>query len=72
MKRRDFLTLLGGAAAWPMAAGAEQSERMRRIGFLRASPPPERELKAFVQGLAELGHVQGRNFVLVAKWGTEP
>jgi putative tryptophan/tyrosine transport system substrate-binding protein len=72
MKRRDFITLLGGAAAWPLAARAEQSERMRRIGFLRASPPPERELKAFVQGLAELGHLQGRNFVLVAKWGTEP
>jgi putative tryptophan/tyrosine transport system substrate-binding protein len=69
IKRRDFISLLGGAAAWPLAARAQQSERMRRIGFLRASPPPERELKAFVQGLAEQGHVQGRNFVLVAKWG---
>jgi putative tryptophan/tyrosine transport system substrate-binding protein len=70
MRRREFITLLGGAAAtWPRAARAQQGERMRRIGFLRASPPPERELQAFVQGLAEQGLVQGRNFVLVAKWG---
>jgi putative tryptophan/tyrosine transport system substrate-binding protein len=70
MRRREFITLLGGgAAAWPLAARGQQRERMRRIGFLRASPPPERELQAFVQGLAEQGLVQGRNFVLVAKWG---
>jgi ABC transporter substrate binding protein len=68
--RRKFLATLGGAAAaWPLAARAQQGERLRRIGFLRASPPPERELQAFVQGLAEQGLVQGRNFVLVAKWG---
>jgi hypothetical protein len=70
MKRRQFITLLGGAAAaWPLAARAQQSERLRRIGFLRLSPPLERELQAFLQALVEQGCVQGRNFVLVAKWG---
>jgi putative tryptophan/tyrosine transport system substrate-binding protein len=69
MQRRDFITLLGGTVAWPLAARAQQSERLRRIGFLRLSPPLERELQAFLQALAEQGYVQGRNFVLVAKWG---
>src|SRR5262245_1024497 len=69
MRRRAFITLLGGAAAWPIAAGAQQRERMRRIGFLRAAPPPERDLGAFLRGLASRGWVQGRNFVLVTQWG---
>src|SRR5262245_24643342 len=69
MRRRAFITLLGGAAAWPLAARAQQGERMRRIGFLRAAPPPERELEAFLRGLADHGWVQGRNFVLVTQWG---
>jgi putative tryptophan/tyrosine transport system substrate-binding protein len=68
MRRREFIALLGGAAAtWPPAARAQHAERMWRIGFLRVSPPPERELKAFVQGLAEQGPAQGRTLVLVAK-----
>src|SRR5438874_11512644 len=53
--------------AWPLAARAQQS--VRRIGFLRAAPPPERELDAFLRSLAERGYVQGRNFVLVPQWG---
>jgi hypothetical protein len=61
-RRRDFIKLLGGAAAWPLAARAQQSDRVRRIGFLRAAPPPERELDAFLRGLANRGWVQGRNF----------
>ncbi len=70
MKRRSFITLAGGTViAWPLAARGQQSERLRRIGFLRLSPPLERELQAFLQALAEQGYVQGRNFVLVAKWG---
>ena len=56
IKRREFITLLGGAAAaWPLAARAQQAERMRQIGFLRTAPPPERELEAFLRGLADQG-----------------
>ena len=55
MRRRAFITLLGGAAAWPLAARAQQAERMRQIGFLRTAPPPERELEAFLRGLADQG-----------------
>jgi putative tryptophan/tyrosine transport system substrate-binding protein len=70
IRRGQFITLLGGAAAaWPVAARAQQPERLRRIGFLRAAPPPERELQAFLRALSERGYVQGRNFVLIAQWG---
>jgi len=63
--RRQFITLLGGAAAWPLAARAQQPERMRRIGMLmnRVADDPEAQarLKAFVQGLQQLGWAEGRN-----------
>ena len=66
IERRDFLTLLGGAAvAWPLAARAQQSERMRRIGVLMniAADDPEAQSRmiAFVQALAQLGWMTGRN-----------
>jgi len=64
MKRREFITLLGGAAAWPLAARAQQAERMRRIGALMnlASDDPEAlgRITAFVQGLQQLGWTDGR------------
>ena len=70
VKRREFITLLGGAvASWPITARAQQRERMRRIGFLRAAPPPERDLGAFLRGLASRGWVQGRDFVVITQWG---
>ena len=69
MNRREFIGGLGGAAAWPWLARAQQPERMRRIGFLRAAPPPDHELNAFLRALTERGYVQGRNFILVPQWG---
>src|SRR5215470_5108823 len=70
LKRRELFTLLGGAAAaWPLTARAQQPGQVRRIGFLRAAPPPERELNAFIRALAERGYVQGQNFVMVPQWG---
>jgi putative tryptophan/tyrosine transport system substrate-binding protein len=65
MKRRDFIKLLGGAATWPLAARAQQPDRLRRIGILMnwAADNPEGQdrLAAFHQGLQELGWNVGRN-----------
>ena len=64
--RREFITLLGGAAvAWPLAARAQQPERMRRIGVLMSlaadDPEGQARLTAFLQSLQELGWADGRN-----------
>jgi putative ABC transport system substrate-binding protein len=74
VKRRDFITLLGGtAAAWPLAARAQQPERMRRVGALMnlAADDPESQARvsAFAQGLQELGWTVGRNVRLHYRWG---
>jgi putative ABC transport system substrate-binding protein len=65
MRRREFITLLGGAAAWPLAAGAQQSDRVRRIGVLVEGDEHDPVLKtyvsAFIQALAGLGWTDGRN-----------
>jgi putative ABC transport system substrate-binding protein len=73
MKRRDFITLLGGAAAtWPLAARAQQSDRVRRIGVLHSLAAGDTEgqarLTAFVQGLQELGWTGGRNVRIDYRW----
>ena len=73
MKRRQFITLLGGAAAWPRAARAQQGERMRRIGVLMNSSADDVEgrarLAAFLQGLQQLGWTEGRNVRIDIAWG---
>jgi len=73
MNRRDFITLLGGAAAWPLAARAQQGNRVRRIGFLAAGDENEPALKtfasAFIQSLAGLGWTDGRNLRMDVRWG---
>src|SRR5262249_54018061 len=72
-RRRDFITLLGGAAAWPLAARAQQREKMRRIGVLIAGlseKDSEGQLRmaAFRQGLQNLGWVEGRNVHIEERW----
>jgi len=73
MKRREFITLLGGAAAWPLAARAQQAERMRRIGvltpFAADDPEGQARLRAFMQGLQQLGWTDGRNLRIDIRWG---
>src|SRR5256885_12847109 len=73
MKRREFITLLGAsAAAWPLAARAQQRERMRRIGVLMAladgDPGGQAEVDALAQGLREFGWIEGRNIQFDYRW----
>jgi putative ABC transport system substrate-binding protein len=73
LKRREFITLFGGAAAaWPLAARAQQPERMRRIGVLMnlaaADPESTSRVTAFAQGLQELGWTIGRNVQIDTRW----
>jgi putative tryptophan/tyrosine transport system substrate-binding protein len=75
LKRRQFITLLGGAAvAWPTAARAQQPERMKRIGVLMGYPESDSEaqtkIAAFQDGLQKLGWTEGRNTRIDTRWAT--
>jgi putative ABC transport system substrate-binding protein len=73
IQRREFITLLGGAAAgWPLAARGQQSERVRRVGVLvplaADDPQSQRRITAFVQGLEAAGWTEGRNIRIDIRW----
>src|SRR5215510_3420584 len=73
MRRREFITLLGGAAAWPVAARGQQAGKLPTIGFLganTASASVQRQwTDAFVQRLRELGWVESRDVAILYRWG---
>jgi len=70
--RREFITLLGGAAAWPLVAHAQQGDRVRRIGVLmnhdESDPVVKPRISAFTQALADLGWTDGRNVRVDLRW----
>ena len=70
MKRRTFISLLGGAAAWPLAARAQQVGKLPTIGFLGSSTPLAMSLwvAAFVQRLRDLGWIEGRTVAIEYRW----
>ena len=74
MRRRDFITIVGGAAVWPLAARAQQPERVRRIGILLNAAADDAEFQAwvgaFLQALALLGWTIGRNVRIDTRWAT--
>jgi putative ABC transport system substrate-binding protein len=73
MLRREFITLLGGAAAWPLAARAQEGDRVRRIGVLMSGDENDllrkTQFSAFTQALADLGWSDGRNVRMDLRWG---
>ena len=74
MRRREFITLLGGVAAWPLAARAQQGERVRRVGILIPAsaddPAWQARVGAFLQGMGQLGWSIGRNLQIDTRWAT--
>jgi putative ABC transport system substrate-binding protein len=73
MRRRSFITLLGGAVAWPLAASAQQGDRVRHIGVLvpfdENDPEGKLRYSAFTEALANLGWADGRNVQMDLRWG---
>jgi putative ABC transport system substrate-binding protein len=72
MRRREFITLLGGAAAWPLAARAQQATHVKRIGYVMGigdGPASRVRLQAFRERLATLGWIGGRNVEIIARFG---
>ena len=72
IRRREFITLLGGAASWPLAARAQQGNRVRRIGVLMPGdendPESKNRLSALTKALADLGWTDGRNLRIDLRW----
>jgi len=76
MRRREFIVVFGGAAAWPLATRAQQAERVRRIGVLMAAPADDPEYQArivaLVQRLKQLGWADGSNVRIDTRWASDP
>ena len=74
MRRREFITLIGGAAAWPLVARAQQTDRVYRIGVLMNlvadDPQSKLRLTAFLEGLKQLGWNEGRNVRYEVRWAS--
>ena len=72
MRRREFLTLIGAAASWPVAARAQQSKQPQRVGVLMTvaenDPDSQRRIGAFREGLQALGWVDGQNVTIEYRW----
>ena len=71
MKRREFISLLGGAAAWPLVARAQEAAKQPTIGFLGGGTPSSQSqwAIAFAQRLRELGWIEGRTVAIEYRWG---
>jgi putative ABC transport system substrate-binding protein len=67
MRRREFITLLGGAATWPVTARAQQQAKIPRIGFLGLAPEFS-GIEALRAGLRDLGYIEGANIVIEWRW----
>src|SRR5262245_55166556 len=68
MRRREFITLVGGAAAWPLVARAQQPGKLPTVGFLGAASAWSQWVAAFLQRLRELGWIEGRNLTIEYRW----
>src|SRR5262249_8248343 len=68
MRRRDFISLIGSTAAWPMPLGAQPLTKSPRVGILWPGSPPDKWDEAFRQGLHALGYVEDRNILLEHRW----
>jgi putative tryptophan/tyrosine transport system substrate-binding protein len=70
MRRREFTILLGWAATWPLAASAQPTRKLPRIGILMPGPPElSGSLQAFYQGIHELGYIEDQNIILELRFG---
>src|SRR5262245_42961515 len=71
MRRREFITLVGGAAAWPLAARAQQpasTVRQVRVGLIAAAPSTPAMINAFRDGMRERGYIEGQNLSVAVRW----
>jgi putative ABC transport system substrate-binding protein len=68
VKRRAFITLIGGVAAWPLAAPAQSPGKLVRIGFLSGGSEANSNIDGFRQGLRQLGYIEGQNLLMIYRW----